>query len=87
MRTLLAIYSVSHLIASGIHFTESGILLEHVIGPNGLLSTKARIVSTNSITSLNQFDQLLYLRRGVIQECGPLQVLQSNPQSHIGKLM
>ena len=43
---------------------------ENVIGPQGLLATKARILVTNSIAYLGGFDQIAYMRRGIILECG-----------------
>ncbi|KAG1817496.1 P-loop containing nucleoside triphosphate hydrolase protein [Suillus subaureus] len=45
-------------------------VFDHVIGPQGLLATKARILVTNSISYLKYFDQLVYLRRGIILESG-----------------
>ena len=61
--------------------------VENVIGPNGLLATKARIVVTNSIHFLKHFDQILYMRRGVILESGTYPELVSNSSSEIHKLM
>ena len=61
--------------------------LDHVIGPNGLLSTKARIVATNSVAFLNRFDWLIFLRCGTIADCGTYSALLANPESHISKLM
>jgi ABC-type histidine transport system ATPase subunit len=60
---------------------------DNVIGPNGLLSTKARIVVTNSVAYLMQFDHAMYLRRGVVVETGPIQVLLSNPESETSKTL
>lgn len=60
---------------------------DHVVGPNGLLATKARIVVTNSIHFLKQFHQILYMRRGVILECGTYAELVSNNQTELYKLM
>ncbi|CDO77661.1 hypothetical protein BN946_scf184969.g12 [Trametes cinnabarina] len=62
-------------------------VFDHVIGPNGLLATKARIVVTNSIHFLKQFDQVLYMRRGVIIESGSYAELVSNPQTELHKLI
>ncbi|KAG1839600.1 P-loop containing nucleoside triphosphate hydrolase protein [Suillus tomentosus] len=41
-----------------------------IMGPQGLLATKARVLVTNSISYLKYFDQLVYLRRGMILESG-----------------
>ncbi len=58
-----------------------------MIGPNGLLASKARIVVTNSIHFLKHFDHILYIRRGVILESGTYSDLVSNPQCELHKLM
>lgn len=63
------------------------IYLDNVIGPNGILATKARIVVTNSIHFLRQFDQILYLRTGIILETGTYQDLVNNTDGHLYKLM
>jgi hypothetical protein len=52
-----------------------------------LLATKARILVTNSISYLKYFDQLVYLRRGIILESGPYNDLMSNPDSEVRKLV
>lgn len=62
-------------------------VFDHVIGPQGLLATKARILVTNSISYLKYFDQLVYLRRGIILESGPYNDLMSNPDSEVRKLV
>ncbi|KAF8735100.1 hypothetical protein AX14_002716 [Amanita brunnescens Koide BX004] len=62
-------------------------VFENVIGPNGILSTKARILVTNSIAYINQFDQLLFVRRGVILESGSYESLMANPESELHKLV
>ena len=45
-----------------------------MIGPYGLLSSKARLLVTNSIAFLKQFDKIVYLRRGVILEQGSYKI-------------
>ncbi|KAJ3711222.1 P-loop containing nucleoside triphosphate hydrolase protein [Lentinula raphanica] len=45
-------------------------IFTQVIGPQGLLASKARILVTNNIAFVKQFDQLVYLRRGIILESG-----------------
>ena len=60
---------------------------DNVIGPQGLLATKARILVTNSIHFLKQFDQVAFIRRGIIIECGPYNELVNNTQTEMHKLM
>lgn len=60
---------------------------DHVIGPNGLLATKARVVVTNSIHFLKHFDHICYVRRGVILESGTYVDLITNPQRELHKLV
>ncbi|PWN42694.1 putative YCF1 [Ceraceosorus guamensis] len=43
-------------------------IFKHVIGPEGLLKTKCRILTTNSVTFLPFVDQIISLRRGTIME-------------------
>ncbi|KAF8548045.1 P-loop containing nucleoside triphosphate hydrolase protein [Imleria badia] len=62
-------------------------VFDHVIGPQGLLATKARILVTNSIAYLKHFDQLAYIRRGIILECGSYRQLLSNPDGAVRKLI
>ncbi|KAI0725334.1 metal resistance protein YCF1 [Fomitopsis betulina] len=62
-------------------------VFDNVIGPNGILATKARIVVTNSIHFLRQFDQILYLRTGIILETGTYQDLVNNTDGHLYKLI
>lgn len=60
---------------------------DHVIGPNGLLATKARVVVTNSIHFLKHFDHICYVRRGVILESGTYAELVTNPERELHKLV
>ncbi|KAJ3872855.1 multidrug resistance-associated ABC transporter [Lentinula edodes] len=53
-------------------------IFTQVIGPQGILASKARILVTNSIAFVKQFDQLVYLRRGIILESGDYTSLMSN---------
>ncbi|TFK44584.1 metal resistance protein YCF1 [Crucibulum laeve] len=62
-------------------------VFDNVIGPNGLLAGKARILVTNSIAFIQQFDELVFLRRGIIIESGSYQSLISNVGSEISKLV
>ncbi|KAG1792270.1 uncharacterized protein HD556DRAFT_1481818 [Suillus plorans] len=50
--------------------TEVGEKAITIMGPQGLLATKVRILVTNDIPYLKCFDQLVYLRRGMILESG-----------------
>ncbi|KAJ3985950.1 multidrug resistance-associated ABC transporter [Lentinula detonsa] len=52
-------------------------IFTQVIGPQGLLASKARILVTNSIAFVKQFDQLVFLRRGIILESGDYTSLMS----------
>lgn len=60
---------------------------DNVIGPNGLLGTKARILVTNSVSYLRQFDQILYIRRGIVLESGSYVSLMANPESEVSRLV
>ncbi|KAJ2933863.1 hypothetical protein H1R20_g3220, partial [Candolleomyces eurysporus] len=60
---------------------------DNIIGPRGLLATKARILVTNSIAFIRQFDSLAFIRRGVILESGTYESLMQNPQAEITKLV
>ncbi|KAG6837154.1 hypothetical protein H0H93_013744 [Arthromyces matolae] len=60
---------------------------DNVIGPHGLLATKARILVTNSIAFLKQFDQLVFIRRGIILENGPYDALISITEGELAKLV
>lgn len=60
---------------------------DNTIGPNGILATKARILVTNSIAFISQFDSLAFIRRGIILEQGTYLSLLANPNSEISKLV
>ncbi|KAL6300043.1 metal resistance protein YCF1 [Sparassis latifolia] len=62
-------------------------VFDQVVGPQGILATKARIVVTNSIHFLKQFDQIVYVRRGVILEKGSYEDLTNNSQTELYKLI
>ncbi|TFK51703.1 multidrug resistance-associated ABC transporter [Heliocybe sulcata] len=62
-------------------------VFDQVIGPNGLLASKARILVTNSIAFLKHFDQLIFMRRGIVLESGSYAVLAGNEETEIGKLI
>lgn len=60
---------------------------DNVIGPQGLLATKARILVTNGIAFIKQFDNLVFIRRGIILECGPYESLLADANGEIIRLM
>ncbi|KAH8832602.1 P-loop containing nucleoside triphosphate hydrolase protein [Flagelloscypha sp. PMI_526] len=62
-------------------------IFEHVIGPNGILASKARILVTNSIAFLHQFDQILYLRRGIVVENGSYAALMDATNGYVANLI
>ncbi|EXJ72334.1 uncharacterized protein A1O5_04838 [Cladophialophora psammophila CBS 110553] len=52
-------------------------LINNVLGPNGLLSGKARVLATNAITVLKEADYMYLLREGTILERGTYQQLMA----------
>ncbi|KAG7093889.1 hypothetical protein E1B28_007528 [Marasmius oreades] len=62
-------------------------IFDRVIGPNGILATKARILVTNSVSFLSQFDQLLFVRRGIILERGNYTSLMEDSEGEFAKLV
>ncbi|KAK0457645.1 P-loop containing nucleoside triphosphate hydrolase protein [Desarmillaria tabescens] len=62
-------------------------IFTNVIGPQGILASKARILVTNSIAFIREFDQLAYIRRGIILEIGSYDSLMSNPEGEINRLV
>jgi len=62
-------------------------MADKVIGPNGLLSTKARVLVTNSIAFIGHFDSLAFIRRGIMIERGTYHTLLANPNSEVSKLV
>jgi ABC-type multidrug transport system fused ATPase/permease subunit len=61
-------------------------LFDKVIGPNGLLRGKARIMCTNAVPFCQQVDELIMLRDGQIVERGTFQSVLAN-QGDIKKLI
>ncbi len=45
-------------------------LINHVLGPKGLLASKTRVLATNSIPVLREADRIVFLRDGTIVEEG-----------------
>ena len=53
-------------------------IFERVIGPNGLLKRKTRILVTHGISYLPQMDQIIVLKDGKISEIGTYETLMSS---------
>ncbi|NXT99371.1 MRP1 protein, partial [Buphagus erythrorhynchus] len=54
-------------------------IFEHVLGPNGLLKDKTRVLVTHTINILPQVDNIVFLVDGIISETGSYQeLLQKN---------
>jgi ATP-binding cassette subfamily C (CFTR/MRP) protein 1 len=66
---------------------SNGLPTDHVIGPSGLLATKARILVTNGISFLTGCNSIVLIRRGIILESGSFETVMSNNQGEIQKLM
>ncbi|KAJ6474594.1 multidrug resistance-associated ABC transporter [Mycena vitilis] len=62
-------------------------VFDQVIGPQGLLANQARILVTNSIAFVKQFDQVAFISRGIIRECGSPGKLMENPKGDLNKLV
>lgn len=62
-------------------------IFDKVIGPNGLLSSKARILCTNAVTFLPQADQIISLRRGIVLERGTYEEAMNDSSSELYKLI
>ena len=78
--------------SSGTEYSTSAISYvnlspDRVIGPRGLLSQKARVVVTNSVRHVKEFDQIILIRRGIILEDGTYDEIMSQPNSELCKLM
>ncbi|EJD44880.1 metal resistance protein ycf1 [Auricularia subglabra TFB-10046 SS5] len=43
-------------------------VFDNVIGPRGILADKARVLVTNTVAFVRQFDELVFMRRGIILE-------------------
>ena len=55
-------------------------LIEHVLGPKGLLSGKTRILATNSIPVLMEADHITLLKEGRIVESGSYNQVMANKE-------
>ena len=72
---------------SCLDYSSNRLLSDHVIGPSGLLATKARILVTNSVSFLTGCNSIILIRRGIILESGSFETVMSNNQGEIQKLM
>ena len=61
-------------------------LFDQVIGPDGILASKARLLCTNAIPFIQQSDEIIMLRHGSIIERGTYSSARST-NSEIGKLL
>jgi ABC-type multidrug transport system fused ATPase/permease subunit len=61
-------------------------IFDNVLGPNGILKNKARILCTNAVNFLPKVDQIIMLRRGIILERGTYASAMANP-SELYKLI
>ncbi|CCH58178.1 hypothetical protein TBLA_0A03800 [Henningerozyma blattae CBS 6284] len=62
-------------------------LIEHVLGPNGLLHSKTKVLATNKITVLNIADYITLLDNGEIIQRGKYEEVTSDPGSPLCKLI
>jgi ABC-type multidrug transport system fused ATPase/permease subunit len=62
-------------------------IFDRVLGPNGLLKHKARVLCTNAVNFLPQADQVIMLRRGIILERGTYAEAMLNRSSELYKLI
>jgi len=62
-------------------------VFDKVIGPNGLLASKARILVTNGISFAKQFDRIIYLSQGMVLESGSYDALYNDSSSEMYRLL
>lgn len=62
-------------------------LVEHVLGPNGLLHSKTRILATNKISVLSAADSITLLENGEITQQGTYADCRKDEESALGKLL
>ena len=62
-------------------------IFEHVIGPSGLLATKARILVTNNISFLSNCSNIVLIRNGIILESGDLESIMNRDKGEIRRLV
>lgn len=62
-------------------------LVDHVLGPNGLLSTKTKILSTNKISVLSISDSITLLKNGIISEQSTYDAIKGDQKSALNQLI
>ncbi|ODQ80199.1 hypothetical protein BABINDRAFT_161174 [Babjeviella inositovora NRRL Y-12698] len=62
-------------------------LIDHVLGPNGLLSHKCKILATNSISVLEIANHISMVSGGEIVESGTYMDVLAKPESHLAQLI
>lgn len=62
-------------------------LVEHVLGPNGLLSTKTKVLATNKISVLSIADSITLLENGEIVQQGSFEEVCKDKDSSLSKLI
>ncbi|KZV80265.1 multidrug resistance-associated ABC transporter [Exidia glandulosa HHB12029] len=62
-------------------------VFDNVIGPRGLLGSKARVLVTNTVAFVRQFDELLFMRRGIVLERASYAEAMLNQESELFKLI
>ena len=62
-------------------------LIEHVLGPNGLLHTKTKVLVTNKISVLSIADSITFLENGEIVQQGSYQDVTKSENSPLSKLI
>lgn len=62
-------------------------LVDRVLGPNGLLKTKTKVLATNKISALSVADSVTLLENGEIIQQGTFKEITKAPDSPLSKLM
>jgi ATP-binding cassette subfamily C (CFTR/MRP) protein 1 len=62
-------------------------VMDQVIGHQGILASKARLVVTHSVAHVNEYDSVLYLRRGIILDSGPTAEVLAQENSQLSRLV
>lgn len=62
-------------------------LIDHVLGPNGLLKTKTKVLATNKITALSIADSVTLLENGEIIQQGTFKEITRAVDSPLSKLI
>lgn len=62
-------------------------LLENVLGPNGLLKSKTRVLATNYVPVLSQADNIILLKNQVIHESGTYKDIMNGGSSDLLQLI